>query len=60
MLADVCGISLIGVAQRYVRHNPLRFALGVVMLELVVMSFLPRHTIPNRPMSFLLFCTQVF
>ena len=41
MLAYVCGIWLVAVAQKHVRHNPVRFALGTVIVGLLVMSVVP-------------------
>ena len=42
LFAYVCGILLIAIFQRYVRKNPVRFALSVVALGLIAMSLLPR------------------
>ena len=47
MLAYVCGIWLVAIAQRHVRHNPVRFALGFVILGILIMSFVP-ETFPEK------------
>ncbi|WP_419806471.1 YoaK family protein [Terriglobus sp.] len=47
ILAYVCGIFLVAIVQRRVRHHPVRLALGIVILGILTMSFAP-DTFPER------------
>ncbi len=52
LLAYACGISLVAVAQRRIRHSPVRFCLGVVIVGMLTMSFVPR-TFPDTFYAFI-------
>ena len=52
MFAYVCGIWLIAVVQRHIRHNPVRFALAIIMAGLVIMSLVP-SSLPDETYAFL-------
>ena len=53
IIAYICGIWLVAVAQRLVRYNPVRFALGTVICGLLVMSFIT-WSLPDDAYAFII------
>ncbi len=52
LLAYGCGIWLVAVAQRRIRHSPVRFCLCIVILGMLTMSFIPR-SFPDTAYAFI-------